>query len=153
MSNKPDWKDAPKWANVLLVGKNPTGNRSVYCWAKGFWDDANAFRTDNTQTFSLSKVAWILVEARPEKETLGKRFQFTQEGGTLYGGVLNEDGVYDIRNTDGDILEVYTLGTCLGLLRDGTWSLVEDTKGEAYDAPVKSTGGYSNYYIVELPQW
>jgi len=88
MSDKPDWKDAPEWATVLLK----SGSEESFCWAKDATTGSRALNLVSMGAFVLDILYWSVVE--------------TREDSTL-------------------------------------------SKTEA----VKSSGGSSNYYKVELPQW
>ena len=64
---KPDWKDAPKWAEVLVVQNGFNG--PCYCWAEKYEDGSNAQWHEDIgrahMQFNLSRRCWELVERRP----------------------------------------------------------------------------------------
>ncbi|MCY1449273.1 hypothetical protein D9M71_660000 [compost metagenome] len=62
---KPEWEEAPEWAQVLVKQNVSTGIR--YCWAAGYSDGAIArwvVDADYLQ-FNLRRDCWELVEGRP----------------------------------------------------------------------------------------
>lgn len=62
---KPDWKDAPEWAGVMVQQHGFCG--IVYCWAESHEDKAKAkWSTDpEWMEFSLKKNCWDFTEPRP----------------------------------------------------------------------------------------
>lgn len=63
--SKPDWKDAPEWAGVLVRQKYFDG--WLYCWAEEYKHHACArWVTDREiSKFILDIDCWALVESRP----------------------------------------------------------------------------------------
>lgn len=67
--NKPDWKDAPDWANVMVQQNGFCG--ICYCWTEAHEDDAKAIWHEdfainrNHMAFKLRKVCWDFAEHRP----------------------------------------------------------------------------------------
>lgn len=65
--SKPDWKDAPEWAQVLLVQYGFNG--PLYCWAGYHGDGAKAQWHEDIgrdhMIFNLFIRNWTLVERRP----------------------------------------------------------------------------------------
>lgn len=63
--SKPDWKDAPEWAKVMVQQSGP--DEVVYCWAAGFYDDAQALWSGDPahMEFNLFTCCWVVTEYRP----------------------------------------------------------------------------------------
>lgn len=63
--SKPEWKDAPEWAKVMVQQSGL--DEVVYCWAAGFYDDAQALWSGDPahMEFSLFTCCWDLTESRP----------------------------------------------------------------------------------------
>ncbi len=60
--SKPDWKNAPFWAHVLLALNH---EEEVYVWAAGHADGVKAKICTTGEEFKLLKHRWIFVEKRP----------------------------------------------------------------------------------------
>lgn len=65
--SKPDWKDAPEWAGVLMVQNGFNG--PCYCWAKEYADGAIAQWHEDIgrdhMKFKLATRCWRALECRP----------------------------------------------------------------------------------------
>ena len=66
MSKKPEWEEAPEWANDLLV--QPGFNGPCYCWAEAYTDGAKAQWHEDLgrdhMAFELRASCWDFVESR-----------------------------------------------------------------------------------------
>jgi hypothetical protein len=64
---KPEWKDAPTFANHLVVQPGFCG--PLYCWVEAWEEGAKAIWHDDLarswMAFELRKANWTYVEARP----------------------------------------------------------------------------------------
>lgn len=58
---KPNWKDAPEWANRLLLNIS-TFNSTSYCWAD---EELKAMTCDTNAVFDLHPECWTICEYRP----------------------------------------------------------------------------------------
>lgn len=65
--SKPEWKDAPEFANVLVKQNGFCG--ITYCWASSYENGAKAIWHDDLARswmyFELKKNNWDFVESRP----------------------------------------------------------------------------------------
>lgn len=106
--NKPNWKDAPEWANVLLTNLYNV----YYAWAESYKDGSVGFDINGKTTFHLTKGDWKLVEHRPPKVkvstqciTAVKREQHIQQMLSSYTDAIRQAG----GDTDVFLDNIYTM--------------------------------------------
>jgi hypothetical protein len=64
---KPDWKDAPEWAGVLMMYTSSPKTRPTFCWAETANPGSKACYTSHSEMqFALGPRLWALYEHRPQ---------------------------------------------------------------------------------------